>query len=149
VNDKKTITIKIVITPALRIRDVSPGSYFFHPGSRIRVKKVPDHGSKFATNNLSIFYPKKFYSALGKYDPLDVHPGSRIRNPDMDFFRPEYRGKKSTGSWFLIRNTAAQNLQTFKVLMPRYRNPSLSRKRPFPSLETFILALLQIRLGIG
>jgi hypothetical protein len=81
----------------------------------------------------------------------NVHPGPRIRNPDLDFFDPESRGQKTTGSRFRIRNTAAQNFQpsNYKVLMTRYRNPSMSRKRPFPSLETFILALLQIRIGMG
>ncbi len=71
----------------LRIRDVYPGSEFFHPGSR--VKKIPGPGSRSASKNLI----------------WDVIP-----NPDLDFLPipdpevflpitdPGCRGQKGTGS---------------------------------------------------
>jgi hypothetical protein len=57
--------------PVLRIKDVYPGSGFFHPGSWVR--KAPDAG--FAANNLCIFNPKNCYSAIGNMI-RDVYPGS-------------------------------------------------------------------------
>jgi hypothetical protein len=60
----------------LRIRDVDPGSEFFHPESR--VKKIPDLGSGSASKNLSIFDPNNCFQALGNMI-RDVHPGSRIQ----------------------------------------------------------------------
>jgi hypothetical protein len=48
-----------IIQVVLRIRDVYPGSEFFHPGSRI--KKIPVSGSGSASKNLSIFNPKKHF----------------------------------------------------------------------------------------
>jgi hypothetical protein len=41
----------------LRIRDVYPGSDFFHPGSRIRKVSIPDPGS--SSKNFSILTSKK------------------------------------------------------------------------------------------
>ncbi len=51
---KKTRFIQV-----LRIRDVYPGSEFFHPGSR--VKKILDPGSGAASKNLSIFNTKNCF----------------------------------------------------------------------------------------
>jgi hypothetical protein len=48
----------------LRIRDVYPGSYFFHLGSR--VKKIPDPESGSTAKNLIIFIPRKLFSKLSK-----------------------------------------------------------------------------------
>ncbi len=48
------------------------GSEFFHSGSRIQVKNIPDPGSRSASKNISI--------ALGKII-LDVHPGSEAPDP--------------------------------------------------------------------
>jgi hypothetical protein len=84
----------------LRIRDVYPGSKFFHPGSR--VTKIPDPGS--ASKNLSVFNPKIFLSSR-KYDP---GCSSRIPDPDLDFFTLlGSRGHKGNGSRIRIPNTAA------------------------------------------
>jgi hypothetical protein len=60
-----------------RIRDVYPGSKFFHPGSR--VKKIPHPGSGSASEDLSVVNPKSGFYALGNMIQ-DVHPGS-----DLDF----------------------------------------------------------------
>jgi hypothetical protein len=62
--------------PVLRIRDVNPGSEFFHPGSR--VKKIPNPISGPTSKNLSIFNPKKLFQVLGNMI-RDVHPGSGSR----------------------------------------------------------------------
>jgi len=73
-----------------------PGSKFFHPWSQIPIK-----GFKY-------FLPKTWFLALGNMI-RDVHSGSRIPNPDPDFFPSqipapnlESRGRKSFGSATLI-----------------------------------------------
>jgi hypothetical protein len=72
--------------PVMRIRDVYPGSEFFHPGSR--VKKFPDPGS--ASKNLSIFN-QKIVSKLS-----EASSGMFIRI--LIFTHPGSRGQKGTGS---------------------------------------------------
>ncbi len=70
----------------LRIRDVYPGSEFFP--SRILdlgSKRFPDHGSAFASKNLSIkncFYRK-------------YHPGCSSRIRILVFYPPRIQGKKA------------------------------------------------------
>jgi hypothetical protein len=81
-------------TPSLskavsRIRYVYPGSEFFHPRSRIRIKE------------LKYFNPKKWFLSSRKYDP-GFHPGSRIRI--HSFYPSRIPGQKGTGT--RIRNTA-------------------------------------------
>jgi hypothetical protein len=63
----------IQFVTVLRIRDVYPGSEFFHPGSR--VKKASDPGYATATKNLSIFNPNNCHQALGNMI-RDVYCGS-------------------------------------------------------------------------
>ncbi len=64
--------------PVLRIRNVYPGSQFFHPGHR--VKKIPDPRSASASKNLSISIPKTV-SKLSETRPgmFVLDPRSRIR----------------------------------------------------------------------
>ncbi len=66
-----------------------PGSEFFHPGSRIRIKEFKYFNSK------NCFY------ALGNMIRV-VHPGSGSRY----FTHPGSKGQKGTGSRIRIRNTA-------------------------------------------
>ncbi len=47
------------LEPVVRIRDVYPGTEFFHPGSRVQT--ATDSGSGSATKSLCIFNPKKCY----------------------------------------------------------------------------------------
>jgi hypothetical protein len=63
----------------LRIRDVYPGSDFFHPDPRSRVKKIPDSGPGSAPKK--VFFIKNIVSKLVAFRKMirDVHPGSRIR----------------------------------------------------------------------
>jgi hypothetical protein len=75
-----------------RIRDVYPGSDFFHPGSRIRTVSIPDPGS--SSKNLSILTPKKtkkWFLSSKKYDP---GCSSRIPDPDADFLPSRIPGSK-------------------------------------------------------
>jgi hypothetical protein len=61
----------------LRIRDVYPGSKFFHPGSR--VKKAPDPG--FPTQQrILVFLTHKFFTKLS-----EISPGYFIRILDPIF----------------------------------------------------------------
>ncbi len=53
--------------PVLLIRDIYPGSEFFHPGSR--VKKVPDPGSRIRIHIKEVFLTKKLFLSSLKYDP--------------------------------------------------------------------------------
>jgi hypothetical protein len=60
----------------LRIRDVYPGSHFFHPGSRIRLfpSRIPDPncfhpGSRIRIKEFKYFNPKKWFLSSRKYDP--------------------------------------------------------------------------------
>jgi hypothetical protein len=79
-----------------------PESEVFHPG--FQIKKAPD--SRFRIRNKE-FYSKNCSLALGNVIG-DVHPGSRIWIPDMDFFSildPGSRGQKSTGSRIRIHNS--------------------------------------------
>jgi hypothetical protein len=77
----------------LEIRDVYPGSEFFHPGSRVRIKEF-----KY------FFTPKNWFPSLRNFDPgclswirilIFVIPGSRIqgskrhRIPDPDPPQPK------------------------------------------------------------
>ncbi len=75
----------------LRIRDVYPGSDFFHSGSWIQGWQDPGSGS--ATKNFSIFNAKNLYWVL-KNRIRNVHPGSRILAPD--FFPSRIQGPNST-----------------------------------------------------
>jgi hypothetical protein len=87
-----------VPVPVLRIRDVYPGSKFFHPGSR--VKKDSISRIRVHIKELKYFQNKKMFLSSQKYDPrcsfririliFITHLGSR--------------GQKGTGS--RIRNTA-------------------------------------------
>ncbi len=100
----------------LRIRDVYPGSDFFHPGSeffpsRIRIKEF------------KYFYPKKWFlsSALGNMI-RDVHHGSG----SWPFKHPGSRGRKGTG--FRIRNTAGIGIYSTEL------GPKFSESRmPHPN----------------
>jgi hypothetical protein len=61
--------------PLLRIRDIYPGSEFFHPGSRVK-KKIPD----------PVFFTKKLFLSSRKND-LGCSPRIRIpRSGFSDFF---------------------------------------------------------------
>ncbi len=64
----------------LRVRDVYPGSEFFHPGSR--VKKILDPGSRIRIHVklFKYFLSKQLFLSSRQYDP-GCHPGygSRIR----------------------------------------------------------------------
>ncbi len=59
----------------LRIRDVYPGSVFFHPGSELFPSRICIKESKY-------FNPKKWFLSSRKYDP---GCSSRIPDPDPDF----------------------------------------------------------------
>ncbi len=123
----------------LRIRDVYPGSEFFHPGSR--VKKASDPGSGSAAKNLSTLMPIKLL--LSSYYP-GCYPGSGFF---PDFCLPGSRGK-STGSRIRIRNTVRINGPALKhsgflavfwihdILVP-YR----TRYRPGPDPTLFVCGL--------
>ncbi len=87
----------------LRIRDVYPGSEFFHPKTtKSRVKKNPDPGSGTASKNLSILTQKLFLSSR-KYNR---GCSSRIR---ILFFLPipdpGVTKAPDSGSRIRIRNT--------------------------------------------
>jgi hypothetical protein len=73
----------------LRIRDVYPGSKIYHTGSR--VEKIPDRHQR-----ILLFLTQKIFTKLPEI-------WSRMFIPDPDFFHPESRGHKSTGS--RTRNT--------------------------------------------
>ncbi len=75
----------------LRIRDVYPGSDFFHPGSRIRIEEY------------KYFNPKNCFLSSRNYDP---GCSSRI----LIFYPLGSRGQKGTGSRIRIRNTASTPL---------------------------------------
>jgi hypothetical protein len=67
----------------LRIRDVYPGSDFFHPGSRIRTVSIPDPGS--ASNNLGILYiltQKNGFYAVEKLSGLFIPDPGVKKAPD-------------------------------------------------------------------
>jgi hypothetical protein len=81
-----------------------PGSEFFHPGSRIKVKKIADPEPH---KRIKVILTQKNVFKLSKKMILDVHPGSRIRIPDSD---PGSRGQKSSGSRIRIRNTGCELL---------------------------------------
>ncbi len=63
----------------LRIPDVYPGSEFFHPGSRIRIKEF-----KY------FFTPKNWFPSLRNFDPGE-HPGSGSRIRILIFINPGSR----------------------------------------------------------
>ncbi len=97
----------------LRIRDVYPGSEFFHPGSelspsRIPTVSIPDPGSRIRIKEFKCYNPKKpkkWFISSRKNDPGCL---SRIPDPDADFLPipdPGSRGQKGTGSQIRIRNT--------------------------------------------
>jgi hypothetical protein len=77
----------------LRIRDVYPGSEFFHSGSR--VIKIPEPGSGYASKNIpiSIYNPEKLFRSSRKYDP-GCSSRIRIPNPDLDFLPIPVTGVK-------------------------------------------------------
>jgi hypothetical protein len=52
---------------------ISFNPYFFHPGSRIRIKEYRWY-----------FNPKKWFLRAGKYDPV-CSSRIRIPDPDLDF----------------------------------------------------------------
>ncbi len=69
-------------TPAvLQIRDVYPGSYFFHSRSRVRIFSIPDPGS--ASKNWSIL-TQKLVSKLSEIWSGLFRIG--IRDPNPDFY---------------------------------------------------------------
>jgi hypothetical protein len=78
--------IRRVSMAVLRIRHVYPGSEFFYPGSRIRIKEI------------KYFYLKKLFLSSRKYDP---GCSSRIRI--LTFYPSRIPGQKGAGS--RIRNT--------------------------------------------
>jgi hypothetical protein len=72
------------------------GAEFFYLGSR--VKKIPD---RIRIKEFQYFLPQKLFLRYRKnYLIWDVHPGTRIADPDSDFFHPGPRGQKApdTGS---------------------------------------------------
>jgi hypothetical protein len=85
--------------PVLRIRDVYPGSDFFHPESGLFPSRIPETGS--ASKNISISTQIKWFLSSQKYDPGF---SSRIRI--LVFTHPGSGGQKGTGSRIRIRNTA-------------------------------------------
>ncbi len=88
---QSTITSVRVRNPVLRILDVYPGSYFFHPGSRIHIKEFKYFNSKNCFLKLYEIWSRLF-----------------IPDPDPDFIPipdPGSRGQKGTGSRIRIRNT--------------------------------------------
>ncbi len=75
----------------LQIRDVNPGSEFFHPESRIQGQKDSGSQIRIRIKVCKYFQPQKLFLTLGNMI-RDVHPGSR--------------GQKGTESRIRIRNTA-------------------------------------------
>jgi hypothetical protein len=89
----------------LRIRDVYPGSEFFHPRSRNRIKEF------------KYFIPKKLVLSSRKF-----YPGCSSWSESWFLTHPGSRGQKGTGSRIRIRNTAF--LIAFKKILSigyRYR----------------------------
>jgi hypothetical protein len=86
-NNQNLCTARQGKKTVLRIRDNNS----FHPGSR--VAKIPDPGFGFAIKNLIIFLAQKTDAKFSKIRFKNVFPGSG------------FRGQKSTGSLFRIRNT--------------------------------------------
>ncbi len=83
-----------------------PGPNFFHPGYRIRIKKL-----KYCN-------PKKFFTELS-----EIWSGLFIPDPDPDFFPipdPGSSGQKGTGSLIRIRNADAKwySFQLFCCFSP-------------------------------
>ncbi len=97
-----------------------PGSKFFHPCPRYKVKKIPDPDS-----HQSIFKPNNCFSAFGKMI-WDVHPGFGI------FPYPGSRGQKSAG--FRIRKAEAMITLTWLWLS------SLGSSSPSTSTSTLTLS---------
>ncbi len=81
--------------------------------TRIQGQKDPEYGS--ASKNLSIFYPKKLFLALGNMI-RDLHSGSR----SWFFTHPgsRFQGQKGIVSRIRVRNTARMwiNLVFFLIL---------------------------------
>jgi hypothetical protein len=110
----------------MRIRNVYPGSEFFHPGSRVQgQKKAPDPGSGSATKSFIIFYPINCYWTLGNMI-RNVYSESWIRI----FFHP--------GSLIRIRNTAFY-LKSYKLSLNFQFDSYISR---IPIVLEFILSFL-------
>jgi hypothetical protein len=92
--------------PLLQIRDVNPGSEFFHPGSR--VKKAPNPGSGSATKYLCIYryaFEKMFRDDLSRSPDQDFFPSQiriqgtrKLRVPDTD---PQHCSEHCAFQYFL------------------------------------------------
>jgi hypothetical protein len=57
-----------------------PGSEFFHPGTRIRVKKIPDPGS---ASKILISFAQKTQKLVSKLS--EISSGMFIPDPDLNF----------------------------------------------------------------
>ncbi len=86
----------------LRIRDVYPGSEFFHPGSRVKKFRIPDPDPY---QRILVFVTQKIVSKLSEiWSEMFI----LYQDPDLDFLPipdPGSRVQKGTGSRSRIRDT--------------------------------------------
>jgi len=82
--------------------------FFFHPGFRIRIFRIPDPGPRIRIKKFKYFHFKKWFLSTRKYDP-----GFSSQIPDLDpdflFFRePWSMGQKGSGSVTLLKKVISR-----------------------------------------
>jgi hypothetical protein len=99
----------------MRIRDVYPGSEFFHPGSR--VKKIPVPVSESASMNLNILAQKLFPGSWKMIRNFHSGSGIRILNFLLPIPDPGSSGKKALdpGSATLRRHQILSKKEMFNA----------------------------------